>query len=67
MSTDEIQPLVASELMAILRCPRCRGELEPDAKIPELQCPRCELGFRVTDGVPNFLLEDARRLGGARP
>ena len=56
--------MVAAELMSILRCPRCRGELNPaaDAGQSELQCKRCKLGFRVTDGVPNFLLEDARSL-----
>lgn len=68
MPTDEQTSPVAPELMAILRCPRCRGELDAatDAGHHELTCPRCVLGFRVTDGVPNFLLEDARPLRDAK-
>ena len=69
MPTDEQSPMVAPELMSILRCPRCRGELDGarDGDKAELQCKRCQLGFRVTDGVPNFLLEDARSLRQANP
>jgi uncharacterized protein YbaR (Trm112 family) len=57
---------VSADLMAILRCPRCRGELvsRPGA----LGCEKCKLAFAVRDGVPNFLLEDAQPLppGGSR-
>ncbi len=69
MPTDEQSPMVAPELMSILRCPRCRGELAPatDSGQSELQCKRCQLGFRVTEGVPNFLLEDARSLRETSP
>jgi uncharacterized protein len=64
MATDDKQTGVAAELRAILRCPRCRGELgdRPSA----LACTACKLVFAVRDGVPNFLLEDATPLGGAR-
>jgi uncharacterized protein YbaR (Trm112 family) len=51
---------VAPELLAILRCPRCRGELV--ARPALLGCTKCKLGFAVRDGVPNFLLEDAQPL-----
>ena len=54
------EPEVAAELMAILRCPRCRGELV--ARPGLLGCARCQLGFAVRDGVPNFLLEEAQPL-----
>jgi len=58
------QPLVDPELMAILRCPRCRGELGVAAST--LTCKPCQLGFAVVAGVPNFLLEDAQPLGQAQ-
>ena len=62
MHTDEA--LIAAELLEILRCPKCHGELtvEPQA----LGCGACALAFSVRDGVPNFLLEDARRLGAPK-
>lgn len=62
MSTDENDQIaVAPDLMAIVRCPRCRGTLHPAASA--LRCDACRLLFGVVDGVPNFLLEDARPFG----
>ncbi len=58
---------VSAELMAILRCPRCRGTLQAQQGL--LACAACQLGFPVQDGVPNFLIEDAQPLakkGAAR-
>jgi uncharacterized protein len=51
---------VDAELLAILRCPRCRGTLS--SRAGALDCPACRLSFAVRDGVPNFLLEDAQPL-----
>jgi len=50
--------LIAPELLEIVRCPRCRGTLEVDAHA--LECPSCRLAYAVVDGVPNFLIDDAR-------
>ncbi len=48
------------KLIEILRCPRCKGELNLDAEQTAFTCPACELQYEVQDGVPNFLPEDAR-------
>ncbi len=65
MATDEnrtIAPeLLAPELLAMVRCPRCRGTLH--AAPAALRCDGCRLLFSVAEGVPNFLLEDARPAG----
>ena len=70
MATDEnrtIAPelaepeLLAPELLAMVRCPRCRGTLHPAPAA--LRCDACRLLFGVAEGVPNFLLEDARPAG----
>jgi uncharacterized protein YbaR (Trm112 family) len=55
---------ISAELMEILRCPRCRGELSPRPQL--LTCAHCQLGFAVQEGVPNFLLEDAQPLSPER-
>ncbi len=53
-------------LREILRCPQCRSELS-DASGPqggpELVCTRagCGLAYRVDDGVPVLLVDEARR------
>ena len=49
------------ELLAILVCPRCKGELEhregPDEA---LVCRACRLAYPVEDGIPVMLVDDAR-------
>lgn len=54
-------------LRAILRCPQCRSELadaEGEAG-PELACtsPECGLVYRIDDGIPVLLVDEARRPG----
>ncbi|CAE7905676.1 STR6, partial [Symbiodinium necroappetens] len=33
----------------VIVCPDCRSEIETGQKVPELQCPLCEEGFRLRD------------------
>lgn len=53
-------------LREILRCPNCRSELR-DATGPqggpELVCTNeaCGLAYRVDDGIPVMLVDEARR------
>ena len=53
-------------LREILRCPACRSELRddtgPDGR-PELVCTSttCGLAYRIDDGVPVLLVDEARR------
>jgi len=56
------------ELMDILACPVCRGELE--LKVDEenekeivtgsLYCPRCGVHYPIVDTIPNLLPPDQR-------
>jgi uncharacterized protein len=46
------------ELVKILRCPKCKGELEE--KETEFHCPVCRLRFLVENGIPNFLISEAK-------
>ena len=47
------------ELLALLTCPVCRGELEPVDKESGLECPACALVFPVRDNIPIMLQEEA--------
>jgi SAM-dependent methyltransferase/uncharacterized protein YbaR (Trm112 family) len=42
----------------MLRCPACRGNLEPAEQ--SLSCPRCKLDYPVIDGIPRMLMPDIR-------
>lgn len=52
-------------LREILRCPACRSELrdEDRAGAPELVCTSstCGLAYRIDDGIPVLLVDEARR------
>ncbi len=58
---------IAQELKDILACPRCKGTLEFRDEADEIRCPACRLVFRVEDGIPVMLLEEARPLDGGGP
>jgi uncharacterized protein YbaR (Trm112 family) len=50
------------DLLAILACPcDAHGRLEYDATAAELACTVCDRVYRVEDGIPVLLLDEARR------
>ncbi len=53
---------IAQELKEILACPRCKGSLEFLDEQDEIRCRACRLAFRVEDGIPVMLLDEARPL-----
>lgn len=59
---------VDKHLLEILRCPESRGELiyfsgaNADSEGEFLFCSRSKLRYRIDDGIPVMLVDDARRL-----
>lgn len=53
---------LAPELLAILVCPKCKGELEYRPEENELVCPACRLAYPIEDDIPVMLIEEARPL-----
>jgi len=55
---------VHPELLDLIRCPRCHGELA--LRIEEggewLACSACRLRYAVVDGIPQLLIEEAQPL-----
>ena len=54
---------LSKELLALLACPACKGELEPDSAGSGLVCPACRLRFPIRSGIPVMLLDEAEELG----
>lgn len=50
------------QLLAILVCPRCHGELEYREPESSLVCPSCRLRYPVRDDIPIMLLDEATPL-----
>ena len=63
--------LISEDLLQILRCPACvtssdeppqgteKGEL--DLREDRLICRQCGRRFKIEDGIPNMLLDDAEK------
>lgn len=50
---------LSPELLRVLVCPKCKGELEYRAAELALLCPTCRLRFAVRDDIPIMLLDEA--------
>jgi uncharacterized protein YbaR (Trm112 family) len=53
---------VDPRLLEILVCPLCKGKLVYRKGAAELVCKADRLGYRVMDGIPVMLEEEARKL-----
>jgi uncharacterized protein YbaR (Trm112 family) len=51
--------MLAKELLEILACPKCKGELEYDQENQKLICHRCRLKYRIEDDIPIMLIDEA--------
>ena len=51
------------ELLAIIVCPHCRGDLDQGATAEggELVCGGCGYAYPVRDGIPVLLVDEARK------
>ena len=47
------------ELLDILACPKFKGALTLTHEQSELRCATCRLGFRIDDGIPILLIDEA--------
>jgi uncharacterized protein YbaR (Trm112 family) len=63
MGQDSRVTAIEPWLREILRCPSCHSVLvdgEGPHDQPELQCTGCALAYRVDDGIPVLLVDEAR-------
>ncbi len=51
---------LSRELMEILACPRCKGEVHLNDKGDMLICDRCRLLYEIKDDIPVMLIDDAK-------
>jgi uncharacterized protein len=53
---------LSNDLLAILACPKCKGELEYREAESALVCNHCRLRYEVRDDIPIMLLDEATPL-----
>ncbi|NOT34188.1 MAG: Trm112 family protein [Candidatus Eisenbacteria bacterium] len=52
---------LSPDLLAILVCPACKGDLEYGADAQRLTCAQCRLRYRVEDDIPVMLVDEAEK------
>ncbi len=52
---------LSPELLRILVCPECRGDLVYDETGQRLTCNACRLRYRIVDDIPVMLVEEAEK------
>ena len=54
--------MLKKELLNILACPKCKGDLKYDTKKNALACMKCRLRYSILEkDIPNMLIEEAEK------
>ncbi len=59
--------MLSKELLEILVCPACKGDLEYDQVRQKLICHVCRLRYAIEDDIPIMLVEEAERMDETAP
>jgi uncharacterized protein YbaR (Trm112 family) len=54
---------ISKELLEILACPKCKGDLHLTPAQDGLVCDACKLMYPIKDDIPVMLIEEAVHLG----
>ena len=52
---------ISPDLLAILVCPVCKGDLVHDSPADTLTCNACRLRYRIVDEIPVMLADEAEK------
>ncbi|MAG21713.1 MAG: tetraacyldisaccharide 4'-kinase [Candidatus Diapherotrites archaeon] len=55
------QKEVPKQLLDVLACPKCKGSLSYKAQEAKLLCKNCKLAYRVENGIPIMLVDEAEK------
>jgi hypothetical protein len=53
---------IEKELLDILACPQCKGELKLTAGEDGLVCAKCRLLYEIKDAIPVMIIDEAVKL-----
>ncbi len=57
---------IDKELLDILACPKCKGDIHLTEAKDGLVCDACQLLYPIKDEIPVMLIEEAIPLGGEK-
>ena len=53
---------ISKELLEILACPKCKGEIHLNDAGDGLICEACRLVYEIRDDIPIMLIDEAKPL-----
>ncbi|MBI4805629.1 MAG: Trm112 family protein [Desulfovibrio sp.] len=53
---------IASELLEILACPKCKGDISLTPQADGLTCAKCAVVYPIREDIPIMLIEEAVEL-----
>ena len=53
---------ISQELLEILACPKCKGDIYLDDIQKGLICDHCKLLYEIKDDIPIMLIDEAKPL-----
>lgn len=56
---------IDQNLLELLVCPKCKGDIRPTSRGDGLICEACRLVYEIRDDIPIMLIEEAKPLGDA--
>jgi len=59
---DEHTMTLSKELLDILACPACKGDVTYQCDDAKIVCPTCNLAYPVRDEIPVMLIDEAEKL-----
>ena len=58
---------ISAELLEILACPKCKGDIRLNETGDGLICENCRLVYEIRDDIPIMLIDEAKPLEDEAP
>ena len=55
---------ISQELLDILACPKCKGDIHLNETKDGLICDKCKLLYEIKDDIPIMLIDEAKSIEG---
>jgi uncharacterized protein len=53
---------ISKELLEIIACPKCKGDIYLNNAEGGLICNKCRLSYQIKDGIPIMLIDEAKNI-----
>jgi uncharacterized protein YbaR (Trm112 family) len=64
LDEEEIGMAISKELLDILVCPKCKGDIYLTEAGDGLVCDKCKLLYEIRDDIPIMLIDEAKKIEG---